>query len=241
MTGTSSSMWCFRPRRPETATQWRRRTGPAVGYVGSEAGAPAALRAAAADDEIGAVVSLGGRPELAGPAAPAWVRAPPLLVVLSPTERDPQPARCRLDELSAPRRDGARCHGRPGRSGSRRDRHWSEPRLVHDRPSGSQRRNTASGTSLTVALSRRGPGFPVSMAVSRHGVPGTPGEPRHLGRRTRNRCATAAPPDLWRTPPPDRRPTTRWPGSPGSPRPCRSAGPCLRSTHGHPAAGSHRR
>ncbi|MGV9589854.1 alpha/beta hydrolase [Streptomyces tendae] len=69
-------------RRLETATQWlRRETGLPVGYVGSEAGAPAALRAAAADDEIRAVVSLGGRPELAGPAALARVRAPTLFVV----------------------------------------------------------------------------------------------------------------------------------------------------------------
>ncbi|WP_167307102.1 alpha/beta hydrolase [Streptomyces tendae] len=68
-------------RRLETATQWlRRETGLPVGYVGSEAGAPAALRAAA-DDEIRAVVSLGGRPELAGPAALARVRAPTLFVV----------------------------------------------------------------------------------------------------------------------------------------------------------------
>ncbi|MEV4046635.1 alpha/beta hydrolase [Streptomyces sp. NPDC049744] len=69
-------------RRLETATQWlRRETGLPVGYVGSEGGAPAALRAAAADDEIRAVVSLGGRPELAGPAALARVRAPTLFVV----------------------------------------------------------------------------------------------------------------------------------------------------------------
>ncbi|WP_238697549.1 hypothetical protein [Streptomyces sp. E2N166] len=39
------------------------------------------MRAAGADDEIRAVVSLGGRPELAGPAALARVRAPSLFVV----------------------------------------------------------------------------------------------------------------------------------------------------------------
>lgn len=90
-------------RRLETATQWlRQETGLPVGYVGSEAGAPAALRAAAADDEIRAVVSLGGRPELAGPAALARVRAPSLFVVGG---LDPQGAglsRLAADWMSCP-------------------------------------------------------------------------------------------------------------------------------------------
>ncbi len=68
-------------RRLEAATRWlRRETGLPVGYVGAGAGTPAALRAAAADGDVGAVVALGGRPELAGPAALSRVRAPVLLV-----------------------------------------------------------------------------------------------------------------------------------------------------------------
>jgi dienelactone hydrolase len=52
-----------------------------VGYFGASTGAAAALVAAAgAETAVGAVVSRGGRPDLAGPAL-AKVRAPTLLVV----------------------------------------------------------------------------------------------------------------------------------------------------------------
>jgi putative phosphoribosyl transferase len=52
-----------------------------VGYFGASTGAAAALVAAARQgDRIGAVVSRGGRPDLAGDALPA-VRAPTLLIV----------------------------------------------------------------------------------------------------------------------------------------------------------------
>jgi dienelactone hydrolase len=52
-----------------------------VGYFGASTGAAAALVAAARRPEaIGAVVSRGGRPDLAGPALPL-VRAPTLLIV----------------------------------------------------------------------------------------------------------------------------------------------------------------
>lgn len=52
-----------------------------VGYFGSSTGAAAALMAAARlGDEIGAVVSRGGRPDLAGDALPL-VNAPTLLIV----------------------------------------------------------------------------------------------------------------------------------------------------------------
>jgi dienelactone hydrolase len=52
-----------------------------VGYFGASTGAGAALVAAAAEPErIGAVVSRGGRPDLAGKALPR-VRAPTLLIV----------------------------------------------------------------------------------------------------------------------------------------------------------------
>jgi putative phosphoribosyl transferase len=54
---------------------------PLVGYFGASTGAGAALWAAARlDHEIGAVVSRGGRPDLAGPRL-AEVGAPTLLIV----------------------------------------------------------------------------------------------------------------------------------------------------------------
>ncbi|MCP3819409.1 phosphoribosyltransferase [Streptomyces sp. A3M-1-3] len=64
------------------ATTWlRRRASLPIGYFGASTGAAAALRAAAAPDaDIGAVVSRGGRPDLAGPRL-ADVRAPTLLIV----------------------------------------------------------------------------------------------------------------------------------------------------------------
>ena len=51
-----------------------------IGYFGASTGAAAALRAAATDPTIGAVVSRGGRPDLAGHAL-RQVRAPTLLIV----------------------------------------------------------------------------------------------------------------------------------------------------------------
>lgn len=64
------------------ATEWlRRRVSVPVGSFGASTGAAAALRAAAAADSgIGAVVSRGGRPDLAGADLSA-VRAPTLLIV----------------------------------------------------------------------------------------------------------------------------------------------------------------
>ncbi|THA77260.1 phosphoribosyltransferase family protein [Streptomyces sp. A0592] len=64
------------------ATGWlRRRASLPIGYFGASTGAAAALWAAsAAGADIGAVVSRGGRPDLAGPRLAA-VRAPTLLVV----------------------------------------------------------------------------------------------------------------------------------------------------------------
>ncbi|WP_406395192.1 phosphoribosyltransferase family protein [Streptomyces sp. NBC_00887] len=64
------------------ATEWlRRRVSVPVGSFGASTGAAAALRAAAAADSgIGAVVSRGGRPDLAG-ADLSGVRAPTLLIV----------------------------------------------------------------------------------------------------------------------------------------------------------------
>jgi len=50
-------------------------------YFGASTGGGAALRAAAGDPRIAAVVSRGGRPDLAGQDALARVRAPTLLIV----------------------------------------------------------------------------------------------------------------------------------------------------------------
>jgi putative phosphoribosyl transferase len=68
-----------------TATTWVRQhvetAGLAIGYFGASTGAAAALVAAAArDNPVAAVVSRGGRPDLAGPALAA-VDAPTLLIV----------------------------------------------------------------------------------------------------------------------------------------------------------------
>ena len=53
-----------------------------IGYFGASTGAAAALVAAAQrPDSVGAIVSRGGRPDLAGPALLARVRAPTLLIV----------------------------------------------------------------------------------------------------------------------------------------------------------------
>ncbi|EPH44306.1 alpha/beta family hydrolase [Streptomyces aurantiacus] len=66
------------------ATRWvRERVSVPIGYFGASTGAAAALRAAAedgADGSVGAVVSRGGRPDLAAPRL-GDVRAPTLLIV----------------------------------------------------------------------------------------------------------------------------------------------------------------
>ncbi|WP_149183729.1 phosphoribosyltransferase family protein [Streptomyces sp. TRM49041] len=69
-------------RRLAGATDWLRRThAPPVCYFGASTGAAAALTAAAEPDaDIAAIVSRGGRPDLAGPRL-ADVRAPTLLIV----------------------------------------------------------------------------------------------------------------------------------------------------------------
>ncbi|NUP82880.1 MAG: phosphoribosyltransferase [Nonomuraea sp.] len=63
------------------ADRLRRETGLPVAYFGASTGAAAALQAAAVDSGIRAVVSRGGRPDLASPAALAHVRAPTLFIV----------------------------------------------------------------------------------------------------------------------------------------------------------------
>ena len=67
------------------ATDWLvenpRTQGMRIGYFGASTGAGAALVAAAKrPDEVGAIVSRGGRPDLAGDALPL-VKAPTLLIV----------------------------------------------------------------------------------------------------------------------------------------------------------------
>jgi dienelactone hydrolase len=77
----------FLALRLQAATQWaaqfERTAALRIGYFGSSTGAAAALVAATQASkaaEIGAVVSRGGRPDLAGDALPR-VRAPTLLIV----------------------------------------------------------------------------------------------------------------------------------------------------------------
>ena len=71
-------------QRLSLATWWLRRQpglhNVAIGYFGASTGAAAALWAAAGQPEIGAVVSRGGRPDLAAPRLSA-VQAPTLLIV----------------------------------------------------------------------------------------------------------------------------------------------------------------
>ena len=71
-------------RRLIAATDWVKgeMKGLKLGYFGASTGAAAALLAAAtADNEIAAVVSRGGRPDLAGETALSRVKSPTLLIV----------------------------------------------------------------------------------------------------------------------------------------------------------------
>jgi dienelactone hydrolase len=71
-------------RRMDFATEWARTqrdiSALPVGYFGASTGAGAALVAASERDDVRAVVSRGGRPDLAGDALAA-VKAPTLLIV----------------------------------------------------------------------------------------------------------------------------------------------------------------
>ncbi|OIR03077.1 putative phosphoribosyl transferasec [mine drainage metagenome] len=72
-------------RRLIQATEWLRADplsgGFAIGYFGASTGAAAALRAAALRQDIAAVVSRGGRPDMAGDEQLQQVKAPTLLLV----------------------------------------------------------------------------------------------------------------------------------------------------------------
>lgn len=74
----------FLARRLSGITDWLRKEPKTqklkIGYFGSSTGAAAALVAAAERNDIDAVVSRGGRPDLAGKALPK-VKAPTLLLV----------------------------------------------------------------------------------------------------------------------------------------------------------------
>jgi putative phosphoribosyl transferase len=90
------------------ATAWlagdSRTAGLAVGYFGASTGGGAALVAAAQRPErIGAVVSRGGRPDLAGGALPA-VRAPTLLIVGGDDEQVIELNEAALARLGAPQK-----------------------------------------------------------------------------------------------------------------------------------------
>jgi dienelactone hydrolase len=78
--------------------------GLPIGLFGASTGAAAALAAAAARPRIGAVVSRGGRPDLAGPSLPR-VRAPVLLIVGG---RDPEVRA--LNEQAAERLEHSEIH-----------------------------------------------------------------------------------------------------------------------------------
>jgi dienelactone hydrolase len=71
-------------RRMDLATEWAREQNELqhlrVGYFGASTGAGAALLAASTRDDIDAIVSRGGRPDLAGDAL-RDVQAPTLLIV----------------------------------------------------------------------------------------------------------------------------------------------------------------
>lgn len=78
-------------------------TGLPVGYFGASTGSAAALTAAAArPDRVAAVVSRGGRPDLARAALPA-VRAPTLLIVGGDDEPVLGWNRAALEEMTAPK------------------------------------------------------------------------------------------------------------------------------------------
>jgi len=70
--------------RLTAATKWLREQPQTkklkIGYFGASTGAAAALEAAAVDPKIAAVVSRGGRPDMAGPVL-GRVKAPTLLIV----------------------------------------------------------------------------------------------------------------------------------------------------------------
>ena len=93
-------------QRLVATTAWMRRRQPelTVGYFGASTGAAAALIAAATQpDDVAAVVSRGGRPDLAGDALPD-VRAPTLLIVGGEDHQVIELNQMALDRMRCPRR-----------------------------------------------------------------------------------------------------------------------------------------
>ena len=92
-------------RRLRTVTHWVHRrpdlAGLGIGYFGASTGAAAALCAAADEPSVRAVVSRGGRPDLAAPRL-AEVHAPTLLIVGSRDAQVLDLNRRAADELSCP-------------------------------------------------------------------------------------------------------------------------------------------
>ena len=72
-------------------------------YFGASTGAGAALRAAANDPRIAAIVSRGGRPDLAGTSALEHVMAPTLLIVGGRDDRVIDLNREALSHMRCPR------------------------------------------------------------------------------------------------------------------------------------------
>lgn len=97
--------------------------GLPLGYFGASTGAAAALVAAAGDARISAVVSRGGRPDLAG-AALLDVTAATLLIVGSADSHVLSlNRRARLSAVHAPRRPAHAMHAATRRSLADRPRH----------------------------------------------------------------------------------------------------------------------
>ena len=87
----------------EWLTEYTDTRGLPVGYFGASTGAAAGVVAAAQrPDHVGAVVSRGGRPDLAGTVLP-HVRAPTLLIVGGTTSRSSSSTRKRCDYFVAKR------------------------------------------------------------------------------------------------------------------------------------------
>ena len=140
------------------ATRWLRRQPEVaelpIGYFGASTGAAAALRAAAAlGDEIAAVVSRGGRPDIAG-ASLAKVTAPTLLIVgrdmmVLELNRHAQQARA----LRNPRRDRpapATCSRNQGPSTS-----WPTSPVNGSSPIGRYRPTTRTRLRMSICSTRR--------------------------------------------------------------------------------------
>jgi len=133
------------------AAQWlavdRRTAGLEVGLFGASTGAAAALRAAAAHPElIRAVVSRGGRPDLAGDAL-ARVKAPTLLIVGGYDDPVLDLNREALEQIHAEKKleivpRATHLFEEPGALGevARLSRHWFERYLGYTGPQSQQER-----------------------------------------------------------------------------------------------------